>query len=392
MKTFNVQCPLCKREIAPDASKCDLCGAILSPGPTPSTPILKGVICRKCQEKNYSYDICSKCGAPITVDCPECGSEIRATEGRCERCGLTLRKYKSYRIDPKKSHKRKLPATIPWWGLPLAITILVIFVAAVLSYYFFPSLWVGHKSFRHPNPYPIDLNHDGKPDCWISYDRSGKPCQIRFDTNKDGQVDRIEFLNDEGKPNKIYMDLTKDGRPQMIVTVKNEVPRLAWRPNANDKDRPAQIIQYSLSGFPMIVIDDTNNDGAFDLYRHYNQSGKIISIGRDPNKKGFPTEIRQFNQFGKLILKQIDENGDGCPETIDHYNMKGQLIERDFDTNADCLPDRIEYFRASGTKRLVSIDTNFDGIMDKFESYSEEGKFAKTGFDTDGDAKPDIWE
>ncbi|HPM77553.1 MAG TPA: zinc ribbon domain-containing protein [bacterium] len=397
MKDHLIICPLCTNEIPFDSTQCPYCGALLSPGPTRSTPILKGVVCLKCGEKNYSYDECAFCGHPFTVTCPECGGELRLKDQQCPQCNLSIRKFSATRRKTEKAthttrRRRKLPGDKWTYIAPIALAVIVVIVAVIFSLSGGEQTEPEEETIKAGQPKAIDSNGDGVTDRWDVFSASGKVGERRFDENNDKIVEKIEYYDEAGVVRYAQLDENGDGVYELSqVFNTNGKLTMAYSFNGEDR-RPIKIDYYSAAGNLIERWADTNGDYIFDRYFRYDARGRMMAEGSDTKGNGFIDLVLVYRGEKQIYQREYDLEGDGIFEKVETLNGDGIRIILDEDTDGNGIMDQRTFFHLTGKTRWVQLDTDSDGIHDTFKSFTQDGEYARTGVDSDGDGKPDQWK
>jgi hypothetical protein len=399
MKDHLIQCPLCQNEIPFDQTQCAYCGALLTPGPSRGTPILKGVICLKCGEKNYSYDECAHCGHPFTKACPSCGADMKLNDLQCPKCGLSVRKFSAARrrVDIASARRRvKLPVNLgeKWtYIVPIGIAVLVAICAALFALCTPREKAKAVGAPKAGQMRGVDTNGDGKAEHWDIYGESGKVIERRFDENHDGKIERIEFYDETGVIRRAQVDENGDGKYEKLEAYgPTGKLRIAYYYLGADPQRPTKLEMFSVDGKLVEQWIDNNGDYIFDQYNRWDAHQHLLIAGADTKKQGFIDLYVVYRGSKKVFQRWYDLNGDGVIEKIETYNVDGVRVIIEEDTNGDGLIDKKAFYDATGTLRWEQFDTDGDGIFDTFKSYTETGKFARTGVDTNGDSRPDSWQ
>jgi len=395
MKDHLINCPLCSNEIPFDTSQCPYCGALLAPGPTRTAPILKGVVCLKCGEKNYSYDECSFCGHPFTITCPECGGELKLKDQSCPNCGLSLRKFGPTRRRVEKSKKKKTISENRWTFIaPIGIALLVVLIAVIYTICSSgEEAPPGEAPVKAGKAKAVDTNADGAPDRWDVYGETGKVVERRFDANGDGLVERIEFYGDNELIELARIDEDGDEIYELVQVydLKGNLS-LAYFYLGSDTQQPSRIERFNVHGHRIERWVDTDGDYDFDRYFRYDARERLVMEGSDTNQSGYLDLFLVYHGNKQIFQRQYDTDGDGCIERTETLNAEGIRIILEEDTDADGLIDKRTCFFLNGNTRQVQIDSDGDGVFNILKTYTEEGRYARTGTDVDGDGFVDQWK
>ncbi|NLH51048.1 MAG: zinc ribbon domain-containing protein [Myxococcales bacterium] len=398
MKDYLIVCPLCQNEIPFDSTQCTFCGALLSPGPTRSTPILKGINCPNCGTKNYSYDRCDACGQLFTKTCASCGKTVALKEQICPECGMSTRKNAAIRrVIAKKKEAGEAPteARSPKAAY-IAPIIVALLIAVVAIFYAAIGRFTGEAKVEKIKPgeaKPIDANGDGKTDLWDIYGADGKVVERRFDENHDKVMEKIVLLDVNGRPRLARLDTNADGRvDQVQIFGRNDAVRIAYHYANPNPNLVSKIEFFNVKGQLSESWSDRTGDGLFDAYERYDATGRLLMEGSDTKQNGYLDLYLVYRGSRQIFQRRYDSDGDGVIEKIESLNGEGIRVSLEEDTNGDGLFDKETLFNLDGTTRWIQLDSNADGIYDSFQSFTAEGKFARSGTDTDGDGKPDEWQ
>jgi antitoxin component YwqK of YwqJK toxin-antitoxin module len=384
-----ILCPLCKGEIPFNAENCNFCGAVLAPGPNRNTPILKGVVCKNCDEKNYGYDFCVKCNEPFVVDCPECGSALRLSDQKCEACGLSIRKFNRLR---KKEDSGPTPDIKKYAmigaGALAGILVLILLVSLIFS--------GGEPDEETPeqaaNPRPVDRDSDGQVDRWEHTNENGVRDWVKDDEDGNGVVDRISYLDSNGTPRKVVYDANGDERYEKVEFYRDGVLRSARHFEGADAHLVTKLEFYAAPGKLLNTYLDDNEDGVFEKHYKFDKNGRVHIEAFDSKGQGFIDTYLFYNKEKKIVARGADADGDGTIEKMAYLSSDGVTIREEIDSDGDGWPEKRTMYHLTGKTRWIEYDTDADGNMDKFESYTKDGKYARTGFDTNGDGKVDRWK
>lgn len=398
MRDHLIQCPLCQNEIPFDQAQCPYCGALMAPGPTRGTPILKGVVCLKCGEKNYSYDECAHCGHAFSKACPGCGAEMRLSDQQCPKCNLSVRKFSAARrkVDTASARRQlKLPGLDRKWTfiVPIGIAVLVAIAMALFALCAPEEKAKGPDAPKAGQERAVDSNGDGKTDHIDVYGENGRVAERRFDADNDDRYERIEFYDESGVIRRAQADENKDKKYEKTeIYGAGGKLRLAYFYLGADPLLPTKIESYNTEGKLVEQWIDSNGDYVFDQYARYDARQRLVIAGSDSKKAGFIDLYVIYRGQKKVFQRQTDANGDGVIEKIETLNATGVRVILEEDTDANGLIDKKVFYDANGTLRWEQFDSDGDGIFDTFKSYTETGKFARTGTDTNGDSRADTWE
>ncbi len=389
-----ILCPLCKGEIPFDSTDCNFCGAVLAPGPNKHTPILKGVVCKNCGERNYGYDYCVKCSKPFVIDCPECGSNLHLSDQKCESCGLSIRKFNKLRKKDKPSSSRFDNLPIPKNYLLIAVSVISFLLVVSLLY----SIFNGNDGDdgtvveKSENPRLIDKNQDGIIDRWEHLNNLGMIDWIKEDLDGDGKAEKVSYLDSNQHVTKVTFDNDGDEDFEKVEFYRGGVLRMARHLEGADPLLTTKYEIYSAPGKLLYTYLDDNEDGVFEKHYQYDSDGRVHLEAFDSKAKGFMDTYIFYNRQKQIVARGIDADGDGVVERKLFLSSKGATIREDSDEDGDGWPEKRIFYHLSGKRRWIEYDTNKDGLFEKFESYTKEGKYARTGFDIDGDGKVDRWE
>jgi len=392
MKEITTQCPLCHGEINFDTTECPFCGALLAQGSDRSQLILKGVICQKCGEKNYSYDYCKNCQAPFLVKCPECGYGMKVHDTKCPACGLSIKKFNKARkrlVSPI-SNRTKIMAIGGSAAAALVVVILVVsqFVTGAPE-----SLdTIAAPEFQAVREF--DSNDDGNIDVWEYYDKKSQGLLSRsLDTTGNGEPNVREYYWEGGKKQRIEKDGDGDGLAEEITTHGPDgTPLMTVKYSDPQEGLVKERILYSPQGKMREQTIDSDSDGRVNLLNRFSSNEKRILAATDTGGKGFLDIWKVYNLDGIVLEVNTDSDGDGVFNRMSRYSADGTLVWEAEDSNGDGQPDKRIYYWKDGAIRWIDYDSDGDGNPDTFESYTREGKFARTGHDSDGDLRVDTWE
>jgi hypothetical protein len=398
MKDYLIVCPLCQNEIPFDSTQCAYCGALLSPGPTRTTPILKGINCPNCGAKNYSYDRCDGCGQLFTKTCASCGKAVTLKDQICPECGMPTRKNAAIRrVIAKKKEEREGKAEARSPKLAYIVPIIAALLIAVIAiFYAAVGRFSGPAKVEKIKPgeaKPIDTNGDGKTDLWEIYGADGKVVERRFDENHDKVMEKILLLDVNGRPRLARLDANGDGRVEQVqIYGKDDTVRIAYHYAGPNPNLLSKIEFFNAKGQLSESWNDRSGDGLMDAYERYDATGRLWIEGSDAKKNGYLDLFLVYRGNRQILQRRYDSDGDGVIEKAETLNRDGVRVSLEEDTNGDGLFDKETLFNLDGSTRWVQLDSNADGIYDTFQSYTVDGKFARSGADTDGDGKPDEWK
>lgn len=396
MKDHLIPCPLCNFEIPFDSDKCSHCGALLAPGPSRTTPILKGIVCSRCGARNYNYDSCDHCGHRFSKTCLSCGEEIPLKETTCPACGFSGRR-------PVAGGRRMAggedddvtPPRPVWmtWGLPIAAAVVVVILA--LAFALRPS---SEQPAAEPGPQTgearaVDTDGDGSPDYWNVYGDHENVIERRRDENHDGIIEKVEFFDKDGNPKYAHIDADGDGQAEQVHAFSNKgVLSMVYHYQGGAFDVPSRMERYNATGHMIERWNDKDFDGVWDHYQRYDLRGRLLVEGTDTKQNGFIDRYLVYRDNQEIFQRMYDADGDGIVEKIESLNAQGIRVIMEEDTDVNGMIDKKTFYHLTGTIRWVQLDANNDGIYETFQSHSKEGKLARTGFDTNGDSKPDSWK
>ncbi|MDP8255937.1 MAG: zinc ribbon domain-containing protein [Candidatus Alcyoniella australis] len=392
MKELVTQCPLCRGDINFDTTECPFCGALLAPGSERGQLILKGVICRKCGEKNYSYDFCRNCQNPFLIKCPECGYGMKVHETKCPACGLSLKKFNKTRQRRAAPIFNRAKIALVGGSAAAALLVVVLMISQFVSSAPDTAQIAASRDFEAAKE--LDSTGDGEIDVWEFYDKTSESLISRsLDTDGDGKPDAHERYWEGGKKRRVEHDANHDGVPEQITTHdRTGLPLMTIKYADPEEGLVAERILYGPNGKMREQTKDRDGNGRVDLLMRYNVDEKRIVEAVDSAKLGFLDLWTVYNLKGEVIEVQVDSNGDGVFDKTSRYSTEGMLVWEAEDANGDGQPDKRVYFWKDGAIRWIDYDTDGDGNVDTFESYTTEGKFARKGFDTDGDLRVDTWQ
>lgn len=134
-------------------------------------------------------------------------------------------------------------------------------------------------------------------------------------------------------------------------------------------------------------VMDLNFDGRTDLFRFYEDNGKLVALEQHDYDFDGRVDDQAFFKSGKIVRKELDTNFDGlidtwlwCQgpqieraerarrkagrvDTWENYNQ-GLLAEIQYDENSDGKVEKWEIFRG-GSLTEVKLDTTGDGKADR---------------------------
>jgi antitoxin component YwqK of YwqJK toxin-antitoxin module len=388
-----ILCPLCKGEIPFDTESCNFCGAVLAPGPNRNTPILKGVVCKNCGEKNYDYDRCNSCNQDFVIACPECGSDLRLSDQKCESCGLSIRKFNKIRKKDKPENTSKLQQKYAKYSKAAAGAVLGVAILLVVMWLFFPNeLPVEIIEEKVENPRPIDRDQDGVVDRWEHFNEAGMRDWTKESLSADGQANKISFFDSNDKVLKVQSDTDGNDHYEKIEFYRDGILRSAFFYEGGDRGMITKYETYSALGKSLLTYLDDNEDGVFEKHYQYDREGRVHLEAFDSKGKGHIDTYIFYNKDKQIVSRGQDADGDGAIEKMTYLSPEGQTLREDTDEDGDAWPEKRILYHISGKVRSIEFDTDSDGLFDKFESYTKKGIYARTGFDINGDGKVDRWE
>jgi hypothetical protein len=395
MKEHLISCPLCHGEIPFDAPQCSYCGVLLSPGPARGSPILKGMVCRRCGSRSYNYDYCDQCEQPFAKVCPHCGATMALLDHTCPACGESMRRFTAQRKRESEAAPPRFLRLPRSWPVRLALVAAVVLAAlAVVTLLTRPRPKpVIDKTHKPGDIEAIDSEGRGRPDRWDVYGPGGAVVERRFDLNHNGRVNRIEQLDAAGKPRTARADVDGDGFFERLeVFGPDGVVRVAYTYAPKTYDFPRKIEFFNALGKPSEVWSDDEGRGAWSRYQHFDATGRLFIEGTDTQKKGWIDLYLLYRPGQKIFQRWYDLKGDGIIAKIETLNRDGVRIAVEEDATGNGLFDKRTLFNLAGKIRWEEIDTNHDGVYDLFHSFTKDGLLARTGVDTKGDGAPDAWK
>lgn len=120
---------------------------------------------------------------------------------------------------------------------------------------------------------------------------------------------------------------------------------------------------------------DTKKDGTPDIRRVYEEVP-------DPNDPSVTTM--------RKLRKHIDVNNDGKFNIVRHYSEEGALKREEVDTDLDGRFDAINYIDAGDVLRKELLDPETGRVV--AVRYYDEGEILRVEKDLSGDSKIDYWE
>jgi len=86
---------------------------------------------------------------------------------------------------------------------------------------------------------------------------------------------------------------------------------------------------------------DQNGDGRADLWRHFDEEGRLTEIARDTNFDGAP-DVEEYYRGGVLIRRESDRNFNGQTDLVEEFDPETSVearsvVDIDYDGSADLL-------------------------------------------------------
>jgi hypothetical protein len=155
-------------------------------------------------------------------------------------------------------------------------------------------------------------------------------------------------------------DIDSDGKPEVFK----------YYSKVDDPDRPGekktQLTRQDL---------DLNWDGKIDIWRYFDNKGKVEREEWDTDYDGRVDDTRFFEN-GVITRAERDRNNDGKVDMTRYYKV-GKLERKESDTNGDGQVDRWEYFTGRVLDR-VGVDKDHDGSVDTWAKAQAEAPAAET--------------
>ena len=109
-------------------------------------------------------------------------------------------------------------------------------------------------------------------------------------------------------------------------------------------------------------LSGTNED--CDIY-NWKKNDHTSWFGCDLNGTGFYTRATYYNFFGKQLMECVDADENGLYEIQKHFNIKGQLAREYHDLNSDGFFDELRVFE-NGEEKIFK-DENMNGVFEQVE-------------------------
>jgi hypothetical protein len=90
-----------------------------------------------------------------------------------------------------------------------------------------------------------------------------------------------------------------------------------------------------------VRTEDQNGDGRPDVWRHYDNRGRLTNVAVDTNFDGRP-DIEEYYQGGVLVRRESDRNFNGQTDFVEEFDAATHghirsVIDTDYDGTADLL-------------------------------------------------------
>lgn len=160
-------------------------------------------------------------------------------------------------------------------------------------------------------------------------------------------------------------------------------PGLTGNPYAPSRDAK---ITLDAAGRLALVEQDTNGDGRFDLFNHF-ESGRLARQESDRNGDGAIDYWLYVDAGGRPFRGEMDGDFDGKIDTDEEYR-EGVVVRQRVDTDHNGLFD-VSYHGWAGSLTLIEQDTNADGRFDKWTYFTAERNELSILEDRDFDGFPE---
>jgi hypothetical protein len=232
-----------------------------------------------------------------------------------------------------------------------------------------------------------DTSKDGQFDTRVVY-RQGLKYEQFEDRNADGETDARYRFDPEERIVFETVDADGDGRfeSEADFTEGTIQQRRVDSTGAGKPDR----IEFYRGGELIRVERDSNQDGQFEAWVFYDESGGLARREEDTDADG---RVDRWLSFGpdspEAILVETDTRGDGVPDTWRIANAKGQPQRLEEDRNGDHRVDYWVHFEGDAPARYEQ-DRDFDGRLDARGDLDADGNPRQNELDTTGDARFDL--